>query len=286
VAPGHKTGQPGLDWEAYVHGLVAEHGSLAAVAAKLSAARAFAEDAGSVERGLRRLRGRGHHDGGVWGQRALAVFGLSAAAQDRVRWMGHYHSRFTDLPTSVCAELLATWNRPPVSESKTRVWVYLGLASVALRRRERSLATAHLTQARLALTAAPAAAQAEYALVAAYAAGRDSNEQVVECLHAASTALAASDIDAVDHACLVARKIDQEAYLLNKPRSGAPDHEAALALYERIPADGPPFARCRRETGLGWTRLRLGQRAELSRTAARACPWRATPGRCGCARWA
>lgn len=260
VAPGQKTGHAGLDWAAYIQGLVAEHGSLTAVAAKLSAARDFAEDVGSVERGLRRLRGRGHHDGGVWGQRALAVFGLSAAAKDRVRWMGHYHSRFTDLPTSVCAELLAIWNRPPVSESRPRVWVYLGLANVALRRREGAYALGHLSQVRLGLATAPAAARAEYALVAAYAVGHDRADEVAEHLRAASEALAESGIDAADHACLVARRIDQQAYPLNKPRSGKPDHEAALELYEQIPTDGPPFALCRRENGMGWSSLRLGQR--------------------------
>ena len=46
--------------------------------------------------------------------------------------------------------------------------------------------------------------------------------------------------------------------MFNKPREGEPNHHTAAKLYERIPADGPLFARCRRENGLGWSRFKLG----------------------------
>ena len=76
-----------------------------------------------------------------------------------------------------------------------------------------------------------------------------------------------TDLREDDRACLFARWIDQHAYRLNKPTVGAPDHLGAIALYRRIPEDGPLFARCRRENGLGWARLRLGE-AELARAHA------------------
>ncbi|MEZ4464725.1 MAG: hypothetical protein R3F43_09545 [bacterium] len=138
-------------WGALVDGLAAEHGSLAALALHLAERRAFAEDAESVERGLRRLRGRGSGAGGVWGDRLLRVYGLPTAVVDRVRWMGQYHTRFTDLPVSLCRELLGPWDRPPVSESPARVWVLLGRASLALRQRQSArpmLAQAALLAAR------------------------------------------------------------------------------------------------------------------------------------------
>ena len=95
-----------LDWSAYVDWMVGVAGSLAAVADRLAAHRGYRDDAGSVERALRRLRRRGTRDGGTWGARAIAVFGLPDAVHQRVRWLGQYHSRFTDLPASVTADLL------------------------------------------------------------------------------------------------------------------------------------------------------------------------------------
>ncbi|MEM9195347.1 MAG: hypothetical protein AAGF12_39620, partial [Myxococcota bacterium] len=182
----------GLDWGGYVDALVAERGSIAALAAHLAAQRGFVEDVSSVERGLRRLRGRGFRDGGTWGRRILAAYGVPKAIEERVRWMGHYHSRFTDLPTSICMELLRPWDRPPVSESPARVWVQLGLASVCLRRRNLEGALHHLDQAKLAASSHPAA-EIEVALVRSFAVSRvdevESRQllaQAGELLHAAS----------------------------------------------------------------------------------------------------
>jgi hypothetical protein len=120
LTPGQESGQAGFDWGDFVGAVVRERGSLAAAALFLAEHRAFAEDVESVERGLRRLRLRGMADGGVWGRRALRCFGLPGAVLDRVRWMGQYHTRFTDLPASLCEELLRPWERPPVSDSPVR----------------------------------------------------------------------------------------------------------------------------------------------------------------------
>ena len=130
--PGHLPA--GFAWADLLARQVAARGSLSAVAEKLAEQRAFREDVATIERGLRRLRARGHQDGGVWGQRLLRAFGLPSDVENRVRWMGQYHTRFTDLPTSVCRELLQLWDRPPVSESPARAWIHSRL----IRTRHRS----------------------------------------------------------------------------------------------------------------------------------------------------
>lgn len=305
MMPGQETGQSGFSWGDLVDGLVAERGSLAAVALHLAEQRAFAEDVESVERGLRRLRSRGTGDGGVWGERAVRVFGLPAAVVDRVRWMGQYHTRFSDLPATLAGELIAPWDRPPVSLGPARVWLLLGRVNLALRRH--GDVAGLLAAAGLLAGRAEVAAQVELCLVSAYATSRRDPAATDAALaragrllgvHGIAVAASLADgsaavgagvggsdptadshmrdgmgtqlgaidgttgqIPAFDHACLFARWVDQVAYRYNRPRHGAPDHAAALALYARIPADGPLFARCRRENGLGWTRLGMGDRA-------------------------
>ncbi|NVB37280.1 hypothetical protein G6O69_37700 [Pseudenhygromyxa sp. WMMC2535] len=239
TTPGQEKGQTspraGFDWGDYVDRLVAERGSLAAAAAHLAQRRGFSEDLPSVERGLRRLRGRGSKDGGVWGQRALRCFGLPAAVDDRVRWMGQYHTRFSDLPTSLGQELLEPWDRPPVSESPARIWLLLGRVNLALRRRADPCGL--LEQAAVLEAQAEPAARIELALVQAFVWSKPGAD---ERLAEASAALARAgalleerraELDADDYACLFARWIDQGAYRLNKPRQGLPDHRGAAALY-------------------------------------------------------
>ncbi len=259
TAPGQESGHA-FSWRTFVDSVAAERGSLAQAAALLAERRGFTEDIESVERGLRRLRERGVRDGGVWGQRALRCFGLPRGVTDRIRWMGQYHSRFTDLPASVAEELLRPWDRPPISESPARIWLLLARAGLSLRRREDPAAV--LQQAARVDEQAETAARVELALVQAFAFGRTDPVAAGKALDRAGDLIrnAASALAPDDHACLFARYIDQRAYPLNKPMEGAPDHDAALQLYLQIPTHGPAFARCRRENGLGHTRLRLGQR--------------------------
>lgn len=245
-----------VDWADLVDLQVAERGSLAAVALHVAERRGFAEDVESVERGLRRLRARGAKPGGVWGERLLRACGLPAPLAARVRWMGQYHTRFTDLPVSLGAELLAAWDRPPISESPARVWTLLGRAGVAIRRRQS--AAALLDQAALVAARAEPAARVELALVRAYVDGRLDPEGARHWLDVAETGLDDSEISQEDQACLRARLVDHCAWYLN--RQPPLDHAAAAALYARLPTDGPPFARCRRATGLGWSLLKLGDR--------------------------
>lgn len=261
MGPGQESGQLGLSWGDYVDALVSERGSLAALAQHLAERRGFREDLSSVERGLRRLRGRGSKDGGVWGQRALRCFGLPSAIGGRVRWMGQYHTRFTDLPLSLCEELVRPWDRPPISESPARIWIFLAHVSIALR--ARADPDPPLAQAGLLVKHAELAAQIELALVESYCWGRRDRPRSEAALARAGELLgseAAEQLSPDDRACLHARWIDQRAYPLNKPRDGRPpEHAAALALYEQISPQGPPFARCRRANGLGWSWLQLGE---------------------------
>ena len=127
----------GFGWEAYVGWIAERAGSLAAAADRIAAARGHVEDVGTVERALRRLRGRGATAGGKWGERALRVFGLPDDISAKLRWMGAYHSRFTDLAVPLCEDLVRLWDRPPVSESAAaRVWLDLARVTVLLRRHE------------------------------------------------------------------------------------------------------------------------------------------------------
>lgn len=261
--PGQNPGQAALDWGSYLAILITERGSLAAVAAHLAAQRGFTESTESIERGLRRLRGRASHDGGVWGQRVLRVFGLPSSVHDRIRWMGQYHSRFSDLPTSLCLELIRPWCRPPISASTSRIWLHLGLGSIAMRQRDRETAAEHIAQAGAVGPLAPLAARIELALVRAFLVSLRDDAWGLRLLEEAEVLLEGGPLSAADRACLTARLIDQQAYRLNKPRDGSPpDHHRAHALYTTIPTQGaPPFALCRRENGLGWSSLRVGDRA-------------------------
>ncbi|NOK17242.1 hypothetical protein [Corallococcus carmarthensis] len=263
----------GYTWSDYVEALVTEHGSLAAVAWKL-VERGLAEDTTSVERALRRLRGRVQRDGGLIGQRLLRVFGVPATVEAQARWMGTYHSPFGDLPVRLCLDQLRLWERPPLSESRARVWILLGLAGVALRQRAFDDARTLLDGA-AALADSPAA-RIEHHLATSYLLTRlDSNVQRAEAaarphLERARSLLDASraELDPTDAACFQARLVDHEAFDAN--RRG--DSAAALALYRSLPTeDVHPFASYRRDAGLAFGLHRLGEHGEALRLAHRAC---------------
>ncbi len=257
----------GWGWREYLGALTAAHGTLTAVAWKLAERGEGTDDVASIERALRRLRERGPRDGGVWGQRVLRRFGVPRAIEDRLRWMGLYHSPFSDLPLALCDDQLRLWDQPPISVSRARVWLQLAAASVALRRRDFAAAGAQLDAAEKTLALAgptadrPIEAGIEAALARAYLQSRSGPpEAVLACLQHAERMLSEAGIalSDSDRACFQARLVDQRAFLDNR----AGDHAAALARYRALPtADVHPFASYRREAGLAFGCLRLGELA-------------------------
>lgn len=259
-APGHDPGH-GFSWGDYVDWLVETHGTLAAVAEKLASMRAFADDVGSVERALRRLRARGQLAVGTWGTRVLAAFGLPDAAGERTRWMGAYHSRFVDLPVPLCLDLVRLWDRPPVNEAPgARVWLAVAHATCALRSADVASAKDHHRRARASFAQAPADARAELLLAEAFVASRDDREKVAPLLASVEPLLAPNGAMSEDDlACLHARWIDQRAYERNQHA----DLAGAEALYRTLPDRGVPcFALTRRANGLAYACWKQGRRDE------------------------
>lgn len=247
--PGHETGQPpaGLSWGELLAGLVETHGTLTAVAWKLIEK---GDDVASIERALRRLRGRGQLDGGVWGQRVLRVFGVPQPIEARLRWMGLYQSPFNDLPLALCLDQLRLWDRPPISESRARVWLQLGFASCALRQQDFAAAAQHLAAA---AGAHDDAARLEHQLASAYLADRTGGDAmaILDAITVPPT------LERGEHACFAARLVDQRAYEHNKRLN---DPAGALALYEALPdEDVHPFASYRRDAGRAWGYFKRGE---------------------------
>lgn len=283
TAPGHDPGQshepsnenvsdPGFSWADHVAWLVDKYGSLAAVAEKLCALRGYKEDVATIERALRRLRSRGQLDGGSWGARTLAAFGLPGAVDARARWMGAYHSRFTDLPLPVCRDLVRLWDRPPISDAPaSRIWLALAHTTCALRGNESDAAATHLRRAHASFAKAPAEARSELLLVEAFMASRVEVRKVPALL-AQVEELLEEKMPANDRACLFARWVDQCAYEKNRVAPGkTPDHAGAEALYRRIDErSAPPFALCRRANGLAYALWKQGHSDEAAAFARRA----------------
>ena len=263
---------PAMTWGEYIARLGSEHGSLAAVALKLSLAEGVDADAPTVERALRRLRVKDHQDGGQYGRWLIRVFGMPRDVELRAKWMGVYHSRFTDLPVSLCNDQLLLWDRPPVAESRARAWLELGLATCALRRDDAKAAEAHLARARGGY--GTVAARVEAQLLEGYLASRRKDGAATAAILAAiEPLLRDGELAGDERACLLARWLDQRAYQVLHPALGAPPTVAAARrLYEQIPSrDAPFFAACKRESGLAYVAFRAGERDAAVAHAESAC---------------
>ena len=271
---GEDTGQDpgqgaGFRWDDYVAHLAAAHGGMTA----LCGARGERRRAGrcaSIERALRRLRARGQRDGGEWGRRLLRAFGLPQAIEARAKWMGVYHSRFCDLPRSLCLDQLRLWDRPPVADSRARVWIQLGLASVALRARDFDAAGGHLRQAG-AVPAVEAAARVELALAEAFLASRLGDRAGWRSV---SRTRARCSSSRIGRARLLAGALDRPARLPAQPsgaRSRARLEGRAGALRQHGAGDLLPFVSYRRDAGLAYCHFRLGDRERAIALAEAAC---------------
>ena len=256
--PGHREAPPTagapMAWAGYIDGLIAEHGSLAALCERLAGVRGFREDVESVGRALRRLRARGGQSGGVWGERLLRTFGLPASVHARLCFMGQYHSRFVDLPVPLAADLIQLWDRPPASESRSgRLWLSLARATLALREAAYDEAAQHLAAAPLA--PGDTAGEIEVALGRAFIESRARPHEIPGALAPVPALLA--HVGGADADCLRARYAGQLAHALNRTGDVGP----GLALHLALP-DGAavhPFARSRRANGIAYAQFRLGQ---------------------------
>ncbi len=288
----HEKPIAGVSWADLLAALAEEHGTLTQVAWKLvehaDKVKASELDVASVERALRRLRTRGQRDGGAWGQRLVRVFGMPKAIEDRVRWLGLYHSPFNDLPVGLCLDQLRLWDRPPMAGSRARLWVHLGFATCALRTRQLEDARSHAARATEALATLNTdydVARVELTLLRAFLASHlapsesddagpdrhrteaDRDAAVAKLLDRATGLLGSETIGAADRVCFLARIVDQRAYQLN--RHG--QYEAALGLYECLHrVDLHPFASYRRDAGLAYGYHHTGRTAEALAIVTRA----------------
>ncbi len=263
---------PALSWGDYISTLAVQHGSLAALALKLSLAEGANADPATVERALRRLRTKEHQDGGKYGRWLLRTFGVPREVESRAKWMGVYHSRFTDLPVSLCLDQLRLWDRPPVAESRTRTWLELGFATCALRLHDLEDAHARLARARGGY--GTTAGRIEARLLDAYLASRRKDLRgAVAILDDVEPLLDHRDLDVDERSCLLARWLDQRAYQLLHPAAGAkPNLAEAKRLYQRIPSRNTTFfAACKRESGLAYVCFRVGDVASAVAHAEAAC---------------
>ena len=283
---GHLAGEPvaagvlplSWSWQDTVDQLAMERGGLAELSRHLidvaPASSKLSDDPQTVERGLRRLRGRGNGDGGRYGRLLLRCFGLPGAMLAWARELGQYHSRSSDLPLERRLDQLRRWDCPPMTDSAAAIWIQIGLASVAFRLGDAEAAEQRLTLARPLQKRAEPAARLELDLLEARFAFDDSRpEETRRHLDAITDNLADADLDGDARACYTARLHDQRAYTLSRGWRQHPEHlERALALYDAIPLDhAPPFAAFRRAHGRAWCLWRLGRRDDALTAAEEAC---------------
>lgn len=253
-----------LTWGQYTELLISERGGLAELARCLMelAPTGLPDDPQTIERGIRRLRARGHLPGEKYGRLLIRCMGIPSPIAAQARQLGQYHSRLSDLPVPTRRDQLRLWDRPPISESPLAAWIHIGLASLAHRSLDAAIIDRRLALARLVVRAAGPDAGLELALMEArLLSDRKERQQAMARLDEAQALLGDTALTTDDAACYFARFQDQRAYLTT--RTGARDRAVlteALALYRSIPLeDAPPFAAFRRAHGEGWCLWRSGQ---------------------------
>lgn len=252
---------PGFDWGQVVEHWVAEMGGWIPLADELirrvGLAGIDAPELGATHKGLRRLAKRAQASGGQYGRWLLRHFGVPEDAHARLRWLAQYHSRFSDMPTSVRRDQLLLWDRPPTSESNAITWVHVGLASVFHRRNELEQASHRLEAAERSSAKAPPLARVETLLLRArLASDEDDYARASACFDEAEPLLGEGD----EGLCYQTRLVGQRAFVLARIRDDAARFEDARALFEALPADsGIPFVDYRRTAGIAYTTWKLGE---------------------------
>ncbi|MEJ7600879.1 MAG: hypothetical protein WKG01_23440 [Kofleriaceae bacterium] len=286
----------GLSWGEYVDRWVDDCGGWLPLADQLIyRAQEFVEiglDPQTVERGLRRLARRGHKPGGQYGRWMLRFFGFTSPIEQWVKWLGTYHSRFADLPCSLRIELLALWNRPPISESPLVSWIEHGIAIAHHSRLDMESCWGWLARAEKHAAAAGPAAEIEVALFSAQleverllhtpfgsvappgkaGPGDADGRGAMRCRYQLiEDRLRTAEIPAADEVAYRARLADLRSRDFSRPAAGDPlDLVRARAHYEAIPESAVPFASFRKYSGLAYCAWRLGNDEEARRLAQRA----------------
>ncbi|MBK6689052.1 MAG: hypothetical protein IPG45_31585 [Deltaproteobacteria bacterium] len=269
IAPGHDPGHGlhppvGWSWESYVLAFVEEYGGWVALTDELLRRARGAElptDPQVVEKGLRRLAQRGQKTGGQYGGWMIRFLGLPTSLLRWAQWMGQFHSRFADLPTSLRLAQLGLWDRPPVSESKAAAWVHVGLASALLRRAQQAEAERRLALAEAGAKGAGVACQVEVALLQAkLQTDRGERAEAERNFERVAGWLGDGELSTEDRRCYEARLVGQRAYHLTKPLPGdEEDLQGALRLFVSL-VDEPflPFVAFRKCNGLAYCHWKLG----------------------------
>lgn len=267
----------GLSWGEYVERWVTECGGWLPLADQLihraQEAVEIALDPQTVERGLRRLSRRDHTAGGQYGRWMLRFFGFTSPIEGWVKWLGTYHSRFADLPTGLRLELLATWNRPPISESSLVCWIEHGIAIAHHSQLDLDTCWNWLARAEQHAGAAGPAAEIEIALFSAQLeVDAGDRIEVRRRYHLIEERLASTTttLPATDEVAYRARLADLKSRHWSAPADGEPDLRRAREYYDAIPDSTVPFASFRKHAGQAYCAWRLGNHDEAHHLALRA----------------
>lgn len=255
----------GFSWESLVLAFVEDCGGWAALTDELirrsRGASDLPSDAQVVEKGLRRLAKRQHKTGGQYGRWMLRYFGIPPSLERWAEWIGQFHSRFTDLPTSLRFEQLSLWDRPPVTESRLAAWVHVGMSSVLLGMQREEDAVRRLEFATATAEVAGVACRIEVALLRAKLLTDAGDRATARSMfQAVERWLADPGLSEDTRASYRARLVGQRAYHCTRPESGAaPDLETAQSLFESI-SDEPfiPFVAFRKCNGLAYCHWQKG----------------------------
>jgi len=264
-------------WAEYVGRWATDHGGWTQLADALirraGDAVEIAQDPQTVERGLRRLARRAHQSGGQYGRWMLRFFGLLSPVEDLVKWMGQYHTRFSDLPAGLRLEHLTLWNRPPVAESPSACWLLAGIAHVHASRADLAACDHTLQLAERLAPRAGTAAEIEVGLVRAQletdAGDRSAAQHRIRQLE---HQLEDGALQPADDRAYRARLQHLRAVHHTRPFAGElVDLREAHALYAAID-EHPyvPFVSARKYAGLAYCAWQLGDLGEAVRLAERA----------------
>ena len=266
----------GLTWADYVSRWVDDCGGWLPLADQVIArARGRFEvpdDPQTIERGLRRLARRDHKPGGQYGRWMLRLFGVTSPVEQWLRWMGSYHTRFSDLPAGLRLEQLALWNRPPVAETPLVCWIQLGIAHAHPSRLDHETCDHWLARAEAHAGAAGPAAEIELSL-ARVEVESDTRRHATAAtrLELVEDRLRTASLSDAESLAFRARLETQRAVLCTRPPArAAPDIVGARRHYAAIPESTIPFVACARAIGLAYCAWTLGEHADAVRWAERA----------------